>query len=361
MRTAPLLPGTGGFSARNTGWDELARFYAGLPATAARGRLDPRRRSAAWTDYAEAFALGFERFQDRCAEPFSRWAQAVSRPAWQERSVFYPFSGPDFLFAQFLHPAADCYVLCGRERWAPLPSFDLDDAAVLGGLKPLGEFLEQYLSGGFFVTQDMAMRLQSHADFGIVHILLALASKQGFFVSSVRIVGLQPGGRLRGDSGDEAATGICIELRQGGREVRVFYFQQDLRNDYFSPGSPFAKFVARAAPCLSLCKCASYLPHEPEFSDFGRFLLSVSSVLVQDASGVPYRVLKDRNWEIDLHGRYATLLRVFERYDQPDLAQAFDRAAGTTRPLDFSVGYGGDVQRAGLIVAKPPAPVGQRA
>jgi hypothetical protein len=138
----------------------------------------------------------------------------------------------------------------------------------------------------------------------------------------------------------------------------MFYFQHDLRNAYFSPASPLAKFVAAAAPYLSLCKCASYLPHEPEFSNFGRFMLSISSVLVQDASGVPYCRLTADDWDIALHGRYAPPLRVFERYDQPDLSEAFDRVAATTRPLDFSVSYGRDTGRAGLIVARSPTLAG---
>jgi len=338
--------------------NELARFLAGLPGEAPCGLLDAWRRSAAWMNYADAFARAYAVFQDRCADPFSRWAHSVSRPAWRERSVFYPFSGPDFLFAQFLHPAAETYMLCGRERWTPLPSPpDVEDVAMLAVLTPLGEFVEPYLTGGFFVTQDMAAWLASHADFGIAHILLALASRQGFSVPSVRIVWVDHEGRLTANAGCHATTGICIDLQRSGRAVRVLYFQHDLRNGYFSPASPLAKFVAAAAPCLSLCKCASYLPHEPEFSDFGRFMLGISSALVQDASGVPYRLLKDGDWDIALHGRYATPLRVFERYDQPDLSEAFDRAAATTKSLEFSVGYGRNTQRAGLIVARSPTPI----
>jgi hypothetical protein len=173
-------------------------------------------------------------------------------------------------------------------------------------------------------------------------------------VDAAEPVHLDADGRPRRSPEAQAPTGLRFDLQRDGKRSSLFYFQHDLRDGYFSENCALARFVRGLGACVSFCKCASYLLHEPNFSNINQLMLSVSSALVQDASSIPYRMLNHSGWRVALHGRDPTPLRVFEKYRQDELSQAFAEASAASPPLGFSVGYGGDQRNAGLIVAEPP-------
>jgi hypothetical protein len=65
---------------------------------------------------------------------------------------------------------------------------------------------------------------------------------------------------------------------------------------------------------------------------------------------MPYRLLEESGWDMSLYGCYSGTLPVFDRYEQPDLIQAY-QAASKSRPLGFGIGYATDPRSASLIAA----------
>jgi hypothetical protein len=100
---------------------------------------------------------------------------------------------------------------------------------------------------------------------------------------------------------------------------------------------------------VSLLKAASYLMHETGFSQVRDFLLARSDVLIQDDSGIPLRFFGEENWSLRYCGRYVGPIKVFTKYWQPDLAEAYARVAPS--PLPFSFGYQWQPNRSDLLIA----------
>jgi hypothetical protein len=111
------------------------------------------------------------------------------------------------------------------------------------------------------------------------------------------------------------------------------------------------KFCESQARGLTLLKAASYLMHGPNFGRVRDFLLTRSSVLVQDDSGIPYRFFNANQWTLRHVGRYVGPIDIFQQHVQPDLAAAFARSQPA--PLEFGFGYQWQAHRSSLLIARP--------
>ena len=100
---------------------------------------------------------------------------------------------------------------------------------------------------------------------------------------------------------------------------------------------------------MSLLKAASYLMHEPGFSQARQFLLGASDTILQDDSGIPFRYFEPQAWDIHYFGPYHGPIEVFKKYWQQDLAENYAR--NTSTPLPFGFGYEWQPKSSGLIIA----------
>ena len=298
----------------------------------------------------------FEEFGVRHAGPFSRWAEAhmdFSRPP---DAVFYPFSGPDFTFAHLLYPEAETYLLCGLEfcdllpEWRSLSEDDADDA-----LRGIVSGMSHFLRWSYFITKDMRETFSSSRLRGVLPFLLVFLARTGHRVESVCAVRLDADGTPveTRPSCQTPPSGICISFSKAERAGRLFYFQQDLRDDYCKADGPFLRFAASLGETAAFAKSASYLLHEPYFSNARDFIFAQCSFLVQDPSHMPYRSFAEQGWEVRLHGCYASTLPVFQKYEQPDLIQASRNFGMEERALEFGIGYLADPRTSSLMVAMP--------
>jgi hypothetical protein len=87
----------------------------------------------------------------------------------------------------------------------------------------------------------------------------------------------------------------------------------------------------------TLIKSASYLLHKPYFSTIRNLILSKTSWIVEDDSGIPYRYF-DRAWDVRLYGKYSDPIPLFKNWKQPDLKEAFS-SRKDIQPLGFAIGY----------------------
>jgi len=75
--------------------DETAHFLAGMPVT---GALEPLTHDPAWQEYSQAMNEAWTRKEQQQIWPIRQWMQA-NAPQYHRSNdtVFYMFSGPDFL------------------------------------------------------------------------------------------------------------------------------------------------------------------------------------------------------------------------------------------------------------------------
>jgi hypothetical protein len=132
-----------------------------------------------------------------------------------------------------------------------------------------------------------------------------------------------------------------MEFRAPGSPVvrRLIYFSVDVSDSSMAKYPAFLAFLKTFKPTTTLLKSASYLLHSRQFGKLRSTLLDVSQFLVQDDSGLPYKMLLSRGWQFRLHGTYAVPIPPFEGAFQPALEAAYRKQHPGPLPFDFGYHY----------------------
>ncbi len=327
--------------------NDIAKLFAGMDSSHSQTSAvvaHKQRMDTLWATHVNAYR-----------NPLQGWASEEISDFKNANAMFYPFSGPDFLFASALFPSAETYVLAGLEPAEPLPRLaDLSQSEIDSGLTGLHNACSSIMHSGYFITTEMRSNLQATRFRGVLPLLMAFMARTGHTVESVDTVRLDGAGNvtLSGSSGN---TGLMIRCRSGfGASKRVFYFRQDLSNAGVSAGGPFLTFVSRLGRVPAFLKSASYLMQEGGFSNIRDFLLRHSRAIVQDPSGVPYRDFARYGWNLWLYGNYRGTLGIFGgASQQPDLVAAYSSGRYPVKPLNFGIGYLINPQTTCLVVGRP--------
>lgn len=341
--------------------NDMARLLAGMapsddPAMAA------LTKESAWQQHAKFFDTAWANLEKRQLSKVRKWAETNIPDAHAAKgTMFYMFSGPDFLYADTFFPQADTYVLCGIEPIGPIPDVSKLSPRALGGeLHALQESLNSVLSFSFFITKQMKDDFQNHALSGTLPVLYIFLARSGKTLTDVSYVSLDESGTLTPQqdgkrSEKSPAPGVCIHFTADGSDAvrTLYYFSTDI-SDSGVKRSGFLKFCKTLAPGNSCVKSASYLMHESYFSAVRGFLLDNTTTLVQDDSGIPYSFFTPDTWQLRLFGSYPGPIPLFKNCTQPKLAEAYR----TTKPeaLDFGIGYRHRAGESTLMVATRKAP-----
>lgn len=335
--------------------NDSALFLAGLPAVHGRDCFPEMRGGEAWKAHRAKMDSVWSDFTARHGSPVNSWARSEISDLRSADAVFYPFSGPDFLFAYLFYPKAETYVLCGLEPCEPLPVWNsLSQGDVSNGLDGLVNSLSSVLHFSFFITKDMRQDLQATRFRGVLPVFMVFLARTGHAIDSVDAVRLDGNGNpVVFAAGQSTVPGFLIRAHGPHGPKRIFYFSQDLSDGSLTPNGPFLRFVSSLGRPSALLKSASYLMHEGYFSNVRNHLLTRTRGIVQDPSGIPYQRLRDAGMKLNLYGGYQNTIDIFKKYEQPDLASAYADPASKARPLSFGIGYLLDPKNTSLMVARP--------
>lgn len=328
--------------------NDIARLFAGMDGS----DFSNVRGTSSWVSHKQRMDHLWATHLSLHREPLQSWAGSEISDVQRADALFYPFSGPDFLFASVICPSAETYVLCGLEPAEPLPRLDsLSQGEIESGLNGLHNSVSTIMTSSYFITTEMRSNLQATRFRGVLPLIMAFMARTGHSVDSVDTVRLDGNGNvtLAGSSGN---TGLMIRCHSGfGRPKRVFYFRQDLSNGGGS--SPLLTYVSRLGRIPAFAKSASYLMHEGGFSNIRSFLLRHCSAIVEDPSGVPFREFGNHGWDTWLYGNYQGTLSIFSGGQQPDLISAYSSGRYPVKPLNFGIGYLMNPKSTCLIVGRP--------
>jgi hypothetical protein len=316
--------------------DDTARFLAGMMPSAD-SPLTPMTRDPAWQRHAKFFDTAFAQLEQRQLSRIRAWSEAhlaAPRP-----TMFYMFSGPDFLYADAFYSKATTYVLSALEPPGSVPDLTrLPRGGVGAALYSVERSLSSILSFSFFITKQMKIDLHAGQINGTLPVLYVFLARSGKTIRSVSPVALDNNGATYSGNenpGPNAVRGARIIFAgSDGVEKTLYYFSTDLSNSGVK-ASGFLKFCSTLAPGNSLIKSASYLLHSGNFTTVREFILANSATIIQDDSGVPLQYYSPKKWRFFPFGRYAGPIDEFPgRYQQP-YAELFRRA----QPIDFGIGY----------------------
>jgi hypothetical protein len=331
-----------------------ARFLAGMSPLGGQDGFASLRGTSQWKNHAARMDALWRGFTARHGEPVAAWTRAEIGDLRSANSVFYPFSGPDYLFAYLFYPNAETYLMCGLEPCEPLPKWSsLGPEMVAEGCDGLYASLDTVLQYSYFITKEMRTDLQATRFRGVLPVFLVFLARTGHIVESVDAVRLDGNGVPVLIPAAGSTPGLQIRFRGRGGPKRIFYFTQNLANDSCKPGGPFLRFAASLGRPAAMAKSASYLMHGDQFSNVRDFILTNCRGIAQDPSGVPYRNFVERGWKLSFYGNYLGTSDPFEEYPQVDLIRAYLENGRTVKPIPFGIGYLTDPRTTCLMVGRP--------
>ena len=311
----------------------------------------------AWQAHRAAMAPKWARLQRDRLSVIETWRnQTLGSDAVTCGTLLYPFSGPDFMNAYLLFPRCETYVMFGLEAPGTPPPFETmggDEAGLF--LKDMRVALTDFLERNYFITSRMAKQLHTPRLKGVAPLVLASMGLLDVRVTAVEPFDLGPGSAEARRAG-RRAQGLKISFwhPQVGKSQTLYYLSLDATDKALRANPEFLPFLAQYGPSVTFLKSASYLLHGNEFAGTRTVLLDVTDLLVQDDTGIPYRYLRTRGFEVSLYGRYARPIRDFNYGYQHDLAAAY-RTSGRVADLPFPFGYHWQDGRSGLILARGTA------
>jgi len=316
--------------------DDTARYLAGMQPSADSPLL-ALTKDPAWQHHAKFFDSAFSQLEQRQLSKVKAWADA--NLAAPKPTMFYFFSGPDFLYANAFYSKATTYVMAALEPSGAMPDLSrLPRGSIGSALYNIEHSIGTILNFSFFITKHMKVDLHTGQISGALPIILVFMERSGKSIHEVTPVALDEAGVVH--AGDEvaranAARGVRITFsgKEGG-EKTLYYFSTDLSNSGVK-SSGFLKFCEGLAPGNSLIKSASYLLHSGSFSTVRDFLLVNSATIIQDDSGIPLGYYNTKRWRFFPFGHYLGPIGEFPGRYQQSYAELFRHA----QPMDFGIGY----------------------
>ncbi|MDR1561191.1 MAG: hypothetical protein LBS23_02440 [Holosporaceae bacterium] len=304
-----------------------------------------------YEEYAKSINEAWARLNSISLSKIKEWTHIHITPHTINRVkvVFYPFGGPDIVYAIKFFPLASDYILVGLE---PLGDFiniekNLQNKSTFAALKYA---FSHYLRKGYFITSEMMTQLYNKDIKGALYLILLELAKLGFRIISVENLSINADGQ---EVARETGMINCVKItfaRSGSPFLRkAYYIKTDLSNSN-KKLSYLLNFIKRRR-FATFVKSASYAMHNREFSGIRDFILNNTQSLLQDDSGIPFYHF-NFGWDKYIFGEYTQpTLPIFRPFKQQNLAHYY--ATHDKAEIPFNIGYGFEQGRPNLLLAIP--------
>lgn len=289
-------------------------------------------------------------YQKTIGQPMSEWAKTEVRRA-PGGTVFYPFSGPDFVTVSHLFPQADRFVMVAMQA-AGEPA-DMTNMSSGRMQSFQAKFMREWMKFShlaFFRTDDLNEDLRDkHAQIGITTILITFALYSGYDVKAVYPIVFD---EASGDyiKGNGPWKSVRLEVSKAGKPVVLDYVSLDLSDDVLSQSASTRAWLARESRHPVLLKAASHLLQETYFAVLRDILVENATMVIQDETGLNYTNLAQIG-PVDLYGGFLYPHELFNRKKQESLAQAY-RESKDVKPLPFAFSYNKTTERRSVQIVR---------
>jgi hypothetical protein len=346
---------TGEFNRRATA---TAQILAGITPTAGDPNLDRLVKLEVFAEHQKWMAAHWAQARGRISAIESWRAKEVKIPSAHNKTLLYPFSGPDFLNAYALFPDHPIYIFFSLERPGALPDLESVTQVEFGRLlHDVRSAFHDIFERNYFITDYMNKQLTTPWIRGTVPIMATMMALMNLRIVRIEPIDLYPEltntyEAMEAKRPRRLMRGVRMDFSSANGEPlhQLYYFSVDAADKAleFYPG--FLDWVAQHRPASALLKSASYLLHDNQFEKTRAMILSSVDFVIQDDTGIPYRFLQQSPWQVRLYGRYHKPIKGLRYGYQSDLESAYK--AKTDMPeLPFPFGYHWRGKQSGLIIA----------
>ncbi len=338
-------------------FNATASVLAGVKNTA--GSLKKYLDSSAWKENASFIDSSWSRLERSRLSKMRTWREKEFAAINQNtRTLFYPFSGPDFLTAFTFFPDVDKYILIALEPMGKLPEITKLKH------KDAEEYIHQFkisltdiFNKSYFITKNMNRDLNYQKVNGVLPVLAFFIKRTGNEIANITYVV-----KLENDSIIEVPYdyadkknlpfGVRLDIVSNGKPKTVYYFRQDLSNKKFDNTTAFYKYLSKMESPSTYVKSASYLLHNDFMNNIRLFILDKSNNVIEDDTGIPFKYFTEKgNWNYKIYGQYAKPVKDFKWLDlQKELQAVFEKDSASVGQMPFHLGYHWGSKKDVLIV-----------
>jgi hypothetical protein len=268
--------------------------------------------------------------------PMRDWSK-TEKIERKSQTLFYPFSGADFLHVYSAHPDYTSYYLFGLEPAGEIPKKEniLNPALTSNVLSTIYKSVDENMSQSFFHTKYMAVEFNNPVLKGTIPVFMFFMNRMGVELTSIKPITFNDKGEIV--DAKDFSKGVRIGFIDGGKNKELFYFPGDI-SDTGLKATPGLKNMVNSISkdATTMMKSASYLCHLPVFSGVRDMILANSFTIMQDDTGIPFRFYDQSKWKIQFYGIYTQPIPLFASRGQADLRAA---VIGKEKPIKFRYGY----------------------
>jgi hypothetical protein len=339
----------------NTITDDMASFISGMPynKNECLSKLDSIIK---WNQYVIDMDKMFSRSTTLRLKKMEVWADSALIRNKNITTVFYPFSGPDFLNAHIFYPDADQYIMIAMEPVGSLPDIcSMPPDSVKSYLKKINNSLKDIFKRSYFITKEMNNDLRKTKVNGTVPLISLFIKRTGHKIVSIQRIGVDSLGKWQFidsmKNKRNIVTGTKVDfLSPSTKKMQsVFYFRTDISDKGLAKNPGFRIYLSNLPQSYSYLKAASYLMHYDDFKTIRSVLFDKSSTILQDDSGIAYKYFDKQKWDIRLYGKYYKPKDEFSYISEPDLEKAYKKSE--YQPLTYTVGYNWRTGHSNLLYA----------
>jgi len=274
--------------------------------------------------------------------PIRKWCidEAIDSLYQKPYGVFYPFSGPDFPFANAFYPNGEIYILAGLEEAGNENSLVFSkDPDYKSFIKNAERYFYFSNKLGFFRTADMARQFSEK---GVIDILAFYLNKSNCQIVSMELMKWNSVAGQPEKIQPNEKTNVCyVEFLNPENKIsELYFFKKDLSDEGLKSDSIWLNWVDKKMnkkTIVSLTKSASYLMHNSQFSMVRNYILEKSKVHIQDDTGIDFDNIVKSKRKYKLFGKYTRTISLFKYAFNQNLKNEYSNDSVKTLP--FKIGY----------------------
>lgn len=301
-----------------------------------------------WKKYKTTNDKNWEKLHaDRLDSIISWQKKYFSNEVNDSLTLFYPFSGPDFVHANYFYPNARKLIFCALEPIIELPDIvKLNDDNRKLFLESLENSLRDLYGKSYFITTHMASDFKKDKANGVLPVYYVFLVRTGHEVLEMNSIAIDTLGNLTDTllpkRGSNWIPGVSFKYRKMNDSIvkELQYFNFDISDKGLKSKSGFIPYLEKQGSINTYIKSASYLLHYSTFSNLRSKIIELSASIFQDDTGIAFSYFKsDNNWKTQLFGEYVRPVKDFGDYlFQNDLDSAY-KADKNILTLPFHIGY----------------------
>jgi len=343
-------------------YNDAVRLLAGLPAEEG-SQLMNLDTNKLWKEHQEKFGSFFENIlAEKYPKVYEFQKENLKEVNDSLHTLFYPFSGPDFIYANIFFPNAKKTVMLGLEPVGNIPNpVEMKDSEqVIKFFKAVDIAMDSVFRLGYFMTFEMGRDFNRVVELnGTMPIICIFMAQTGHRILNIERLAINDNGELLqavaerdidSPKDDYVSGGRITYMKEGDLEPReLLYFSHDVSQEHLKTSPGFMKYLNTLDVDVTFLKAASYLMG---WMDHMRnFALEKSDYVFQDDSGIPYHYFEEGKWDFQFWGKYQRTLKVFKPNFQADLQKIYS-TPNMAKPLEFGIGYGIRIKQSNLMLAK---------